>query len=68
MGAGLAYSWLNPAIFIRHNELMYQWYYQAQVIKDIFYIEPAITYIPMPGATPEATAAWAGTLRAILLF
>lgn len=68
MGIGFAYSWLNQAILNRSSELMYQAYYQAQVIKQIFYLEPAISYIPTPGASKNLNAAWAGTLRGIILF
>ncbi len=68
MGAGVAYSWLDQTSFSRQHELMYQAYYQAQVLKNIFYLEPAISYIPAPGASAGLEAAWAGTLRAILLF
>ncbi|MCW8400470.1 carbohydrate porin [Legionella sp. PATHC038] len=65
MGVGASLGWLNKRNFSRATELMYQAYYQAQIMNG-FYIEPAATYIPTPGAgTP---AAWTGTLRALLLF
>ena len=67
MGIGTALSWLNQKSFERPTELMYQIYYQAQVIKAV-YIEPALSYIPTPGASPNLSPAWAGTLRAIVLF
>lgn len=68
MGIGASYAWLNQAIFARHSEMMCQLYYQAEAIKNVLYIEPALSYIPTPGASPQLNAAWAGTLRAILLF
>lgn len=67
IGVGTAVSWLNHKSFVRENELMYQAYYQANIIKNI-YLEPALTYIPTPGASPNLSAAWTGTLRAIVLF
>jgi porin len=66
-GVGTAVSWLNQKSFARQSELMYQVYYQAKVIQNI-YLEPALSYIPNPGASPSLSAAWAGTLRAIVLF
>ncbi len=66
-GIGMAYAWLNQHIFNRQTELMYQAYYQAQIINGI-YLEPVLSYIPTPGASNELNASWAGTLRAIILF
>ncbi len=67
MGLGAAYAWLNQAIFARHEELMYQAYYQAKIINGV-YVEPVLSYIPTPGASNKLNASWAGTLRAIILF
>lgn len=67
MGIGVALSWLNQISFSQRTEFMAQAYYQAQIIKDI-YIEPAVSYIPHPGANTSLTPTWAGTLRAIALF
>lgn len=67
MGIGLAYSWLNEQEFHRDTELMLQTYYQAKIVNGL-YLEPALSYIPTPGASNDAHAAWAGTLRAIVLF
>lgn len=67
MGMGVAFSWLNQHSFSRKTELMLQAYYQAQIIKGIF-LEPALSYIPTPGAQPDLNAAWAGTMRLIALF
>lgn len=66
-GAGVSTAWLNERIFERKNELMFQLYYQAS-IADGFFIEPAFTYIPTPGASTGLGAAWAFTLRTTLLF
>jgi porin len=66
-GVGLAWSSLNENIFQRDSELMLQAYYQAHVTHGVFF-EPAISYIPNPGADPHLDAAWALTLRAICLF
>lgn len=67
MGIGGALAWLNPDRFERKTELILQAYYQAEIIKGV-YIEPALSYIPTPGASPSLDAAWAGTVRAIVLF
>lgn len=67
MGFGTAFSWLNHNFYPRRTELMFQVYYQAKVIK-AFYLEPAISYIPTPGASSSLNPDWAATLRAMLLF
>ena len=66
-GVGLAWSSLNQNIFKRDSELILQAYYQAHVTHGVFF-EPAISYIPNPGANPKFDAAWGLTLRAICLF
>lgn len=66
-GAGLAWSSLNRNIFQRDSELMFQVYYQAHIIAAT-YVEPAISYIPTPGANRDLDAAWATTLRVTVLF
>ena len=67
MGVGAAYSWLNQNAFELSGELMFQAYYQAKIFSGV-YLEPVLSYIPKPGASPNLPAAWAGTLRAIILF
>jgi porin len=67
MGCGVALSWLNQTSFSRRTELMYQAYYQMQLM-NAFYLEPALSYIPTPGASPHLGPAWTGTLRAIIMF
>ena len=67
MGIGFSLASLNQAIFNRPDELMYQTYYQAKVINNI-YLEPAVTYIPTPGASSSLAPAWTGTLRLVVLF
>jgi porin len=66
-GVGLAWSSLNRNIFKRSSELMFQAYYQAHITHGA-YFQPAISYIPTPGADPNLGAAWALTLRVICLF
>ncbi len=46
---------------------MYQIYYQAKVITDV-YLEPVLSCIPTPGHLNAVKPAWAGTLRGIVLF
>lgn len=67
VGVGIAMSWLNPKLFQQSTELMIQAYYQAQITHSIF-IQPTLSYIPNPGASPGLAAAWAGTLRLTMLF
>ncbi len=66
-GMGVAWSRLNPNIFKRSSELMLQSYYQARVANGI-YLQPTLTYIPTPGASPNYNSAWAATLRLTVLF
>jgi porin len=66
-GVGLACSWLNPNIFKRDSESIFQAYYQAHITHGA-YFEPAITYIPTPGANPKLDAALALSLTVICLF
>ncbi|MGC1783661.1 MAG: carbohydrate porin [Acidobacteriaceae bacterium] len=66
-GIGVAWSRLNRNIFKRSSELMLQSYYQARVSNGI-YLQPTLTYIPTPGASPNYNSAWAATLRLIVLF
>ncbi len=66
-GAGVALSWMNPNLFTRSTELMYQAYYQAQMINSI-YLQPTLSYIPTPGISSTLDPAWAGSLRLIVLF
>jgi porin len=66
-GIGLAWSSLNRNIFKRSSELMFQAYYQAHIVHGA-YFEPAISYIPTPGANPKLDAALALTLTVICLF
>ena len=66
-GIGLAWSSLNQNIFQRSSELMFQAYYQAHITHGA-YFQPAISYIPTPGASPKLDAAWGLTFRVICLF
>lgn len=67
VGAGFSLAWLNHKITSRKTELMFQWYYQAKVITNV-YLEPALSYIPKPGQSTNLNPATAGTLRVIALF
>jgi porin len=66
-GIGLAWSSLNQKSFKRDSEFMFQAYYQAHITHATFF-EPAISYIPNPGADPNFDAALALTFRVICLF
>jgi porin len=67
IGVGAAFAWLNQKSYARPTELMYQAYYQAKIISDV-YLEPVLSYIPTPGTEPHLPPAFAGTLRLIVLF
>lgn len=67
VGTGFSLAWLNQRITDRKREWMWQIYYQAKVFQ-IFYLEPAFSYIPNPGQSKQLNATTAVTLRAILLF
>jgi carbohydrate-selective porin OprB len=67
VGIGSAWSWLNPNLFVRSNELMFQGYYQAHLYAGTFF-QPAGSYIPNPGVSPKFNGAWALTFRFTFLF
>jgi porin len=67
LGVGMAWSWLNPNLFDRSSELMFQGYYQAHLYAGAFF-QPAVSYIPTPGASPSLGGVWAITFRFTLLF
>jgi len=67
VGLGLAWSWLNPNLFNRSSELMFQTYYQAHLYGGAFF-QPTLSYIPTPGASSSLGGAWAMTMRFTLLF
>lgn len=67
MGVGVAFSWLNDALLPRSNEFMFQAYYQAHIIYDL-YLQPVITYIPNPGASATAKGAVASSVRMMFFF
>lgn len=66
-GVGVSWSRLNPYIFSRYSELMFQGYYQAKIYKSI-YFQPVISYIPDPGAHPTKSNVCALTARLTALF
>lgn len=67
LGAGMSWAWLNPNLFDRSSELMFQAYYQAHLVGSLFF-SPAVTYIPTPGESASLGGAWALTFRVTLLF
>ncbi len=67
IGVGMAWSWLNPNLFDRSSELMFQGYYQAPLFAGTFF-QPAVSYIPTPGASSKLGSAWALTFRFTFLF
>jgi porin len=70
IGAGMSWAWLNPNIFDRSSELMFQTYYQAHLFGGTFF-QPAVSYIPTPGGSPgqgDLGGAWALTFRLTTLF
>jgi porin len=67
VGAGMSWAWLNPNIFDRPSELMLQGYYQAHLVGTTFF-QPALSYLPTPGAGGDLGGAWAVTFRLTVLF
>jgi porin len=67
VGIGAGLSQLNPNLFQRQSELMFQAYYQAHLFASTF-LQPTITYIPTPGLSPNLPGALATTLRLTVLF
>ena len=67
IGAGLAWSWLNKAYGFRSEEAILAAYYQVKVVDGIF-VEPVLTYVPNPGATPRHTPVTAVTVQTTILF
>ena len=64
---GVACSWLNQDLCQRSNEVILQGYYQMNRIGSTHF-QPVLSFIPAPGAAPEASSVWAVTLRFIALF
>ena len=67
MGIGSSLAWLNPNLFQRSSELMFQTYYQFNVTDGVFF-QPALTYIPTPGANPTDSNSFALPFRLTMLF
>ncbi len=67
VGVGMSWAWLNPNLFERSSELMFQAYYQAHLIGGTFF-QPALSYIPTPGEDASLGGAWALTFRVTVLF
>ena len=67
MGVGMALSRLNPVLFKRPSELMFQAYYQAHIFGTTF-LQPTVSLIPTPGAQPNLPTTVTTTLRLTVLF
>lgn len=67
LGLGLAVARLQPTIFERTHEVMIQAYYQAHLFAAT-YLQPTLTYIPVPGFPADAPGALAMTMRLTVLF
>jgi len=67
VGLGMSWAWLNPNALDRSSELMFQGYYQAHLVGGAFF-QPAISYIPTPGASASLGGAWGLTFRVVMLF
>jgi porin len=67
MGFGAGLSRLNPHLSARPSELMFQAYYQAHLFATTF-LQPTVSYIPTPGASPTLPGALTTTLRLTVLF
>ncbi|MFZ0565359.1 MAG: carbohydrate porin [Chlamydiales bacterium] len=61
-GWGIAIARLNPNLYPRKWEPMFQAYYQAYLFASN-YLQPTLTFIPKPGSISDASATWAGTLQ-----
>jgi porin len=66
-GVGMALSKLNPLLFQRPSELMFQAYYQAHIFGATF-LQPTVSLIPTPGAQPNLPMTVTTTLRLTVLF
>ena len=67
IGGGLAWSWLNRNFGFRSNETILAAYYQAKIVDGLF-LQPVLSYIPNPGATPKHAPAVALTVQTTVLF
>jgi porin len=67
IGGGLAWSWLNKNLGFRSDETLIQFYYQAQIVGNL-YLQPAFTYAPNPGASPDLRPAAVVTVQTTVLF
>ena len=67
IGAGLAWSWLNKNLGFRGDETLMQVYYQARLV-DNLYLQPVLTFVPNPGASPDLKPATVVTVQTTVLF
>ena len=62
-----SFSKFQRSFRYRSSELMFQGYYQTRIANGV-YLQPTLTYIPTPGASPKYEGAWATSLRLTVLF
>ena len=67
MGMGVSLSRMNQHLFVRPTELLLQAYYQFHVVSAIF-LQPTVTFIPEPAASPNVPSTLTTTLRLTVLF
>ena len=67
IGGGLAWSWLNTNLGFRSDETLIQFYYQAQIVNNL-YLQQVFTYVPDPGANPDLKPAAIVTVQTTVLF
>jgi porin len=67
IGAGLAWSWLNRRFGFRDDEAILALYYQAELLDNLF-LQPVVTHVPNPGASPARKPVTALTVQTVLLF
>lgn len=66
-GIGIGLSRMNQNIFVRPTELLLQAYYQFHIVSAIF-LQPTVTFIPEPAASPSVPSTLTTTLRLTVLF
>ncbi len=67
IGVGVGVSRMNPNLFERSTEVMFQAYYQAHLFAATF-LQPTVTYIPSPALSPTLPGALTTTMRLTMLF
>ncbi|CAN5848210.1 hypothetical protein BH11PSE3_BH11PSE3_27720 [soil metagenome] len=67
MGFGGSLSRMNPVLFARPSEIMFQAYYQAHLF-GVTFLQPTVSLIPTPAASPHVPITVTTTLRLTVLF